>query len=221
MMIRNFFNKVYGTFCALLKGLAFAPLFALLLAGSAFASDATDVINAFHAKLLTTMQNAESWGFEKRREFLAGPIKETFDTATMVRLASTKANWNAFSDQEKADLEDAFYQFTLANYASRFKGYSGQEFVTVDETPMRGGRVLVRTKLIKSEGDEIYLNYVMNPDHDGDMKVVDIYLDGSFSELALRRSEFSPIIRDQGFTGLLSLLKQKVTNLEQEAYGAS
>jgi len=189
----------------------------MVFAGSAAASEATDLVETFHENLLTTMQNAKAWGFEVRREFLSAPVRDTFNSGIMVRLASGP-NWKKFSDQEKADLSEAFYQFSLATYASRFKGYSGQAFVTVEEIPMQKGRVLVSTKLVKEKGEEIMIGYVVYPNGDGKMQVIDVYLEGKHSELAQRRSEFSPIIRDQGFTGLLSLLKQKVVNLEAEAF---
>ena len=212
----NYISRFYGRFSRLLKGLVTAFAFACLFASPANASDATDLVEAFHADLLTTMQNAKAWGFVKRRDYLADPVKVTFNSGIMVRLASGP-NWKKFSEEEQADITEAFYQFSLSTYASRFKGYSGQSFVTLEEIPMRKGRVLVSTKLIKAPGDEIEIGYVVYPNGDGNYQVIDVYLDGKHSELAQRRSEFSPIIRDQGFTGLLSLLKQKVLNLEAEA----
>lgn len=203
-----------------MKGLAGAFVLTLVFAQGAVASDATDAIDAFHADLLTAMQNAKAWGFEVRRDYLAEPVRVTFNSQIMVRLASS-SYWKSFSEQQQAELSEAFYQFTLVNYASRFKGYSGQEFVTLEETPMKKGRVLVSTELIKSAGDAIQIAYVMYPDGDGNYQVIDVYLDGKFSELSQRRSEFSPILRDRGFTGLLSLLKAKVTSLEAEALNAS
>lgn len=215
-----YLRRIYGRFLRLLKGLVTAFALVCLSASGAAASEATSLVEAFHENLLTTMQNAKVWGFEKRRDYLSDPVRETFNSGIMVQLASGP-NWKKFSDQQKADLTEAFYQFSLATYASRFKGYSGQQFVTIEEIPMRKGRVLVSTKLVKAKGDEIMIGYVVNPNRDGSYQVIDIYLKGKHSELAQRRSEFSPIIRDQGFTGLLSLLKQKVLNLEAEALEAA
>ncbi len=220
MKIMIYLRRIYGRFLNLLKGLVAAFALGLLFAAGASASEATDLVEAFHENLLTTMQNAKAWGFEVRRDYLACPVRTTYNSGIMVRLASGP-NWKNFSDQQKADLTETFYQFSLATYASRFKGYSGQEFVTIEETPMRKGRVLVSTKLVKSKGDEIMIGYVVYPNGDGNYQVIDVYLEGKHSELAQRRSEFSPIIRDQGFTGLLSLLKQKVVNLEAEALDAT
>lgn len=199
-------------------------ILALLLAFpsviAASASEATDAVDAFHASLLTAMQNAATWGYTERRDYLAAPVANTFNTETQVRIASS-IHWDGFTDAERAELTEAFYDFTLANYASRFKGYSGQGFVGIGEQPMKRGRVLVLTNLVKANGETVSLNYVMMPDNEGGYRIIDVQFKGSISELALRRSEFAPIIRDRGFTGLVSMLKQKVDELEADAIDGS
>jgi phospholipid transport system substrate-binding protein len=42
---------------------------------------------------------------------------------------------------------------------------------------------------------------------------VDVYLDGTISELATRRSEFSSILRDRGIDGLITVLNRKTNAL--------
>ena len=203
-----------------IKGLVLGLALLWALAGQALAAGASDTIDAFHDTLREVMMNAKTWNYTERREFLSGPVGETFNADLMVRLASGSRHWGAFTPEQQAELGQAFLEFTLSNYASRFKSYSGQEFVTLSEEPMRGKRLLVKTKLINGE-EEIHLDYVMYPDANGDYRIIDVFQKGAVSELALRKSEFAPILRDQGFTGLLSLLKQMVDNLEQEALNPS
>lgn len=220
MRMKAFISRVYGTFWTPVKGLALVPVMLVFMAQGAFASPATEVIEEFHDHLLTTMKNADEWTYRERRDYLEGPVSRTFNPEIMVHLASSKRYWDSFTDVEKAELAEAFEAFTLANYASRFTGFSGQKFVTEGEEEMRGKRLMVKTKLL-NKGDEIYLNYVMYPDEEGKYRVIDVFQRGSVSELAIRKSEFSPILRDQGFTGLLSLLKEKVKRLEGDAYNPS
>ena len=47
--------------------------------------------------------------------------------------------------------------------------------------------------------------------------IVDIYLEGRVSELALRRSEFAPILSGSGTAALVSELRSKIASLEAEA----
>ena len=45
-------------------------------------------------------------------------------------------------------------------------------------------------------------------------KIIDVYMDGTVSELALRRSEFASVVKRDGFDGLIQALDQKIAKLE-------
>ncbi|MEE8371649.1 MAG: ABC transporter substrate-binding protein [Sphingomonadales bacterium] len=192
------------------------PLGILLLVAvdpiRAEASTASEVVEEFHAALIHVMKAAETMPFAERRSHLEPFVTEKFDSTFMTRVASG-SYWREFSDDQKLELTGAFREMTLANYASRFHGYSGQKFETLSEKEVRGGRLFVRTRLLKSDGDVVRIDYLMREKEDG-WKIIDIFLDGKFSELALRRSEFSPIVRDKGYEGLLGVIKTRVADLE-------
>ena len=44
-------------------------------------------------------------------------------------------------------------------------------------------------------------------------RIIDVYLNGTVSQLAARRSEFSSVLRQDGVSGLVALLKQKTAQL--------
>ena len=46
---------------------------------------------------------------------------------------SAGRDWKTFNDEQKQQWIEAFSDHTLANYASRFKGFSGQNFETHGE----------------------------------------------------------------------------------------
>jgi phospholipid transport system substrate-binding protein len=46
----------------------------------------------------------------------------------------------------------------------------------------------------------------------GAAQVVDVFLTGTISELATRRSEFGAVLQRDGFDGLLALLEKKGNN---------
>lgn len=190
-------------------------IFTLLRGPAAFASDASDVVEAFHAELIEVMQAADDMDFAARRDRLAPSIASLFDSSFMVRAASG-AKWKEIDDQEKVQLAAAFEAMTLANYASRFNGYAGQKFETLGEQDVRGGRLYVRTQIIKSDGEAIRINYLLQP-RDDQWRIIDIVVKSGISELARRRSEFAPILRDQGFTGLLEVIKNKTAELAADA----
>jgi phospholipid transport system substrate-binding protein len=70
----------------------------------------------------------------------------------------------------------------------------------------------VHTKLLQSNGEAITLNYLMR-DSAGTWKVVDVYLTGTISELATRRSEFAAILKSGGSSTLIETLRQKTEKL--------
>ncbi len=173
---------------------------------------ASPVIERFHATLIEVMKNATALGFEGRYERLAPAVKESFDLAFMARFAAG-GYWRKLSAAERDRLVAGFTRLTIATYADRFDGYSGQRFETVDEQPLRRPTRLVRTGLIKSDGETVKLNYLLRPNQ-GNWRIVDIHLKGVVSELAVRRSEYTSVLKRAGFNGLITAIEKKIANLK-------
>ena len=74
---------------------------------------------------------------------------------------------------------------------------------------------LVRTLLVKPDGEKIIINYVL---HDNDIawQIRDVYLAGTISELATRRSDFTATLRDGGIEALILRLNKKADELHGE-----
>jgi phospholipid transport system substrate-binding protein len=157
------------------------------------------------------MKQAKELGIRGRYEKLAPAIRGTFDLAAMTRIA-VGPDWNSIPPEQQVALVDSFTRMTNATYASRFDGYSGERF-EVEPTPeaRTSGRI-VRTKLIQSTGEPIALNYLMRG-ADDNWKVVDVYLSGTISELATRRSEFGAILKSGGPNALIESLRQQTEKL--------
>jgi phospholipid transport system substrate-binding protein len=185
-------------------------------AGSA--PDASAVVSSLNGNLLAVMQNAQKLGYRGRYAALEPVVRQVFDVEYMTRIA-VGSGWSTLSPEQQAQLTDAFRKFITATYARRFDGYSGEKFVTDGAKPM-GEQTLVATRLIKSDGEPIVLNYMTRQDQgqDGHWQVVDIYLTGTISELATRRSEFAAVFRRSGYDGLLQALQQKVSQIEVEQH---
>ena len=67
----------------------------------------------------------------------------------------------------------------------------------------------MQTKIIKSKGDPVSLNYRMR-ENAGSWQIADVYLDGTISQLATQRSEFHSIVQHEGVDGLIKALDHKV-----------
>ncbi len=171
------------------------------------------VVEDFHRILLDVMQKSDRMGYQDRHNILGPVIEREFDAAFMSKITSG-AFWKDMSAEEQAALTETFRNFTIANYAARFNGYSGQSFETLGEKDVRRDIKMVQTRLVKKGGDFVELDYLLRP-HGESWAIFDIIPEGKFSELATRRSEFAPVLRDKGVPGLLKSLKEKIANLEE------
>ena len=177
------------------------------------AGDPVKVVEQFHNALFQAMRNARALGYEGRRKILAPAVAATFDASAMVRIA-TGRYWSDFTKEQRDQLIDAFRRMTIAAYAGRFNDYSGQRFEVVGSQPGRRGRMLIKTRLIKANGDAVRFNYLLR--RRGDHWVIlDIYLKGAFSELAVRRSEFASVLKDKGYGGLIAAIKDKIAGYRE------
>ena len=177
------------------------------------ARNASQTIDALHENLLDVMKNAVDLGYQGRADKLASVIPEFFDIAFMAR-KSVGRHWKKADEAEQKLFVDAFTRFMIANYAGRFDGFSGQSFETLAEKPARQETVLVETLLINPADENVELNYRMR-EVAGAWKIVDVYLDGTVSELALRRSEFVSIVKREDFDALILALDEKIAKLAE------
>ena len=187
-----------------------AWLLLLLYPVSGLAQDADPAvarIRAFYDALLGVMKDAERLGVRGRYDRLAPVIRATFDLAAMTRIAVGQ-DWSSIPPDQQAMLVDAFSRMTIATYASRFDGYSGERFEVEPQTETRNTGRIVRTRLVPSSGIPITLDYLMRGSGN-EWKIVDVYLVGMISELATRRSEFLAILRSGGPPALIAQLTEQ------------
>ena len=192
--------------------------FALLVAAGASAGRAlaapgpSDEIQGFYDVLLSNMKNADALGIKGRYAKLEPVVLATFDVPFMSRL-SVGPLWGQLKPEQKSQVSKAFGRYITATYATQFDGYSGEQLKVVSEQQIKHG-TLVRSQIVKSNGEAISINYVL---HDNDVRwqIRDIYLAGTISQLATRRSEFSSILRgDGGIDKLVSVLNEKADALQ-------
>ena len=178
--------------------------------GAAANSAPSDVVRRFCDVLLQTMQNADSLGFKGRYEALAPVVLATFDVAFMTRL-SVGPSWAKLSPDEKRRAGQAFARYITTNYASQFDGFSGERFEILGEQRIAHA-TLVRTQIVKPDGDKTAITYALH-DNDTTWQIRDVYLAGTISELATRRSEFGGVLQQNGAAGLVKLLEQRTAAL--------
>lgn len=213
------------------RGRSFLAVLILVAAGQAWADAGTPGVDAesadvdaeivrtverLHATMLSVMKDSEALGYAGRYERLEPVVRSQFDLPFMAA-KSVGRYWKTASQEERDQLVKTFSRFSVANYAGRFDGWSGQTFETLGVDASARGTMLVRTKLLNPSGDDIQLYYRLRNGTDGRWKIIDVYLNGTVSELALRRSEYSSLIKREGFEALLIALNKRIETLADQA----
>ena len=190
-----------------------AALFALLQLGAAPDERTPDqVVETLQACMADVMKNAETLGFEGRVERLHPVLPDVFDLAFMAE-KSVGRHWKTASPEEQERLVSTFTRYVIENYAGRFTGWDGQAFEILGDEPSARGTILVRTRLVDPNADDVKLDYRLRKTEESGWKIIDVYLDGTVSELALRRSEYSSLIKREGFEALLAALDERIQTL--------
>lgn len=193
------------------RGLAALLLSLPVGSGPAVAGPARDTVDGFYQSLLGIMKEAGPLGFAGRYQRINPAVRSAFSLAQMARYAVGPA-WAELSPADQERIVDAFSRLTATTYASRFDGYSGERLEIAGERPTQGNGVIVDTRVVQSDGKTIALNYLLR-EIDGTWRILDVYLSGSISELAVRRSEFGAVLKREGSEGLIRSLEQRIAEL--------
>ena len=173
------------------------------------------VIQSLYDALLDAMKQGDKLGFEGRSQKLEPVIHKVFDVATMCKIA-LGGYWTTLTTEKKNAVLVVFDKYTVSTYASRFKSYNNQKFEVGVTRQVPNERVLVESKLVKSDGEPIELNYLFRKNAEG-WQVIDVYLAGAISQLTQMRSEFSEPLQKGGVDALIQQLDQNVKQLQDAA----
>jgi phospholipid transport system substrate-binding protein len=171
----------------------------------------SDVVARLNDTLLSVMREAEPLGFQGRFDRLAPELIGAFNFPAMASIVAGR-HWKKLDAEQRKRLIDVFGRSSIATFATRFDGYSGETFKIIEETPGPRGSILVRNKLIKNDGDSIEINYLLRVYRER-WRVVDVFLDAKYSEMALTRSEYTSVIANQGFDTLIRDLEEKLARM--------
>lgn len=174
--------------------------------------DPSGAIRNFNAALLEAMKKADELGYSGRYRLLEPVIRETYALSFMAG-QSTGRYWKTFTKEERESVTKVYTDWTVATYAGRFDGYSGERFEIASESGSRQDTVTVVSNLIKQNGQEVSFHYLLRK-IGGGWRVVDIKISG-VSQLALTRAQFTGVIRTKGVQGLISMLEEKIRGFER------
>ncbi len=190
---------------------AIAPTIHAETAAAPDPGSASAVVDGLHATLTEAMKQAETLGYDGRFKLIEPAAANAIDRAFMAQ-KSIGRHWRKLGEEERERWLKTFGDYTVANYAGRFKGYSGEHFTLDGEQDAPHDTKLVKTTLVLPNDDDVALNYRLHQT-DAGWRIIDIYMNGTVSELSLRRSEYSSTVKRDGIEKLISAVEEKVADL--------
>lgn len=195
-------------------GLAAALVALLPLAAHADPAAAPDLeparatVNGFYEALDDMVtQDAD---LETRSETLAPAIDASFDIPFMGAKVLGR-HWRQLDDASRQRWVDTFRDLTISTWASRFPPGSEIGFKVQTVEPAARGTAMVHTELVRVTEDPVEIHYRLRETEAG-WRIIDIYLNGTVSELALRRSEYGSVIERDGFDSLVTSLSDRISS---------
>jgi len=185
----------------------------LSLPAAAIGTDpaAAKVVEKLHAELLGVMKQANALGYKGRYQRLAPVVNSSYDFPFISKLVVGRY-WSAFSPEQKEQFVNTFTKLSIATYANQFAGYSGEHFKTISAEESAKGRLLIKTVLIKSNGEEVELDYMLHQ-KELQWQIINVIAQG-VSDLSLKRAQYTTYLKKEGFAGLLQKLKEKISSYQ-------
>jgi len=180
-------------------------------AASARKGPPVEVVKAYYSALVGTLKEAKTLGFKGRYKRLEPAIRDTFDNRFITAIA-VGFYWPKFDAAQRKALTGLMVRLSTATYASRFKSYSGEEFKVLASKSTDRGDMIVETEIIKRDGEKVVINYLLRKRKE-EWRIIDVHLNGTISELAKWRSEFSSVLRRKGYDGLVAAIEAKIKRL--------
>lgn len=130
------------------------------------------------------------------------------------RLA-TGRHWRDASEKQRADLVDAFKGTLIRTYSGSLDNVDNLSAINVG--PFRGdpsaNDVVVRSTIVQRNGPEVAVDYRMENTPQG-WKIYDLNVEGIWL-IQNYRNQFSQVINQKGFDGLIETLKTQTMPADQ------
>ena len=192
----------------LLVSLHAAPVRADEAGTGADAARAT--VEQLYTVLQEVMQRGEQLAYEGRYAQLDPVIRKAYDLPFM-SAKTLGRHWKDLSEPDRERWVSTFSRLTVSTYADRFDKYSGEQFEVLAVESSSHETLMVRTRIVPADEKPVDLDYRLRG-ADGSWRVIDVFMNGTVSELALRRSEYSSVFKRDGFESLVSSLEEKIAS---------
>ena len=178
---------------------------------AAAGGEPSHIVAGFQSALVAVMKEAKTLNIRQRFERLSKTADESFHWALMAQITAGN-HWKSATHTERKNLVEAFRRMSITILATLFDGYSGEIFKVIQEADGPSRTRIVQTVLVKGDRSKVDILYVVRKFKVG-WRTIDVILDNGISELKVRRSEYSLVLKKGGLPALIRLLNSKADEL--------
>lgn len=180
---------------------------------AATADDAKAYASSIGDKVLEVMNDSDLGNSEKLGE-LEALFVDVVDVDWVGRFVLGR-HWRSADEEQRASYLDAYRDFLIKHYTSRFAEYSGETFTIEQTEKRREGEYMVRMNIQRPRGQApVIVDYMLRENGDS-FKVFDIIVEG-VSLISTQRSEFGSVVERNGLPKLTEMLKTKTAQLTKQ-----
>jgi phospholipid transport system substrate-binding protein len=193
------------------KRIVFAIISLLLTLGftHAYAKEPTakQVVETFQRKLLSVMKQGKNLNFQQRYNKLAKAIDKSHDLTKITRVVIGR-EWVKLNEDQQQKLVAVFTELSIVAYTDNFKAFSGESFTFDSEDETSRGGIIVHTYFQIPDNKEVKFDYMMKKKGEN-WRIINIIANG-VSDLALKRSQYTNILKTDGFDALITKISDKI-----------
>jgi phospholipid transport system substrate-binding protein len=131
---------------------------------------------------------------EKSRQF-RGLLQQSFALKPIARFVLGRY-WKQADDRQRERYVLLFEDYIVQSYSARFGEYAGETFRIIDEKPEGNSGTVVTTMIMRPQGEPVEVQWFVR-EHKGELKIVDVVIEGISMSLT-QRSDFAAAIRKNG-----------------------
>lgn len=171
----------------------------------------TAPVTALDNGLVSVMKAGKKTPFPERYRMLEPVIVASFDLPRVLQVV-VGFGWSSIPESQRKSLLAVFTQYTVASYVANFDTFDGEQFRVLPGLRAVGQLQVVQTEIVRRSKGPVKINFVMR-NVGAAWRIVDVLLDGTISQVAVQRSDFSSLLTSGNATALVAALKKKVATL--------
>lgn len=168
---------------------------------------AKKVVENFQYSLLKVMRQGKKLGFQGRYKKLEKAIYKSHDLTKITRVVIGR-EWVKLTKEQQDTLVKVFSELSISAYADNFKEFSGESFAFESEDETTRGGIIIHTTLKIPKDKNVKFDYMLKK-QGKKWCIINIIANG-VSDLALKRSEYTNLLKTEGFETLIIKINKKI-----------